>query len=226
MKNNPPVAARFIAYFIDSAVGMLLFGLILLSLVSTTNQNEILNKLVLTWVYWVGLGVIIFLVQTFLTSQFGGSLGKLITDLEVLDDKNNRISFGRSLWRNLVRSIISGQFFGLGFWWIFKDKEKKCWHDHISSTHVVAKKENGLITGLLTLGLLVFVNIYLYVNVFQKFQAQLPIYKSIVNEYMQQIKIDYDAKIESSKKQVYPRPSAVEEELEFFEDTGPVQDFE
>ncbi len=65
-----------------------------------------------------------------------GSLGKQLMGLKVTDDYGQRISFVKSIVRNISK-IISYVFLGLGFFWILFDKHKKGWHDKIANTLVV-----------------------------------------------------------------------------------------
>lgn len=65
-----------------------------------------------------------------------GTLGKQLMGLKVTDDYGQRISFVKSMGRNISK-IISYIFLGLGFFWILFDKHKKGWHDKIANTLVV-----------------------------------------------------------------------------------------
>jgi uncharacterized RDD family membrane protein YckC len=72
------------------------------------------------------------------SSKFQGTYGKIIMNIKVVDHNGNRLSFTKSLIRNLSK-IISYLCLGFGFFWILFDKKNQGWHDKISATFVVNK---------------------------------------------------------------------------------------
>lgn len=64
-----------------------------------------------------------------------GTLGKRAVRIKVIDHEGNRLTFQKSLLRNLTK-ILSYLLF-LGFIWILFDKKKQGWHDKINKTFVV-----------------------------------------------------------------------------------------
>src|SRR5258708_39553149 len=71
-------------------------------------------------------------LDAFLTSKFGGGVGKLLTGIKVVDIDGKNVSFFRAFLRDHIGYIISGTFFFLGFIWIFVDKERRAWHDQVA----------------------------------------------------------------------------------------------
>lgn len=88
------------------------------------------------FVVWVLYSV----VMDFSLSQ--GTLGKQLLKIKVTDDNGNRISFIKSIKRNLSK-FLSYAIIGIGFFWILFDKRKKSWHDLIAGTLVVRRIPKG-----------------------------------------------------------------------------------
>jgi uncharacterized RDD family membrane protein YckC len=65
-----------------------------------------------------------------------GTWGKVLMGLKVSDEKGNRITFSRSLVRNLSKILSTGTL-GLGYLMGFFDKRQQCLHDRISGTVVI-----------------------------------------------------------------------------------------
>lgn len=69
--------------------------------------------------------------------KFGGTPGKRLLKIKVLDEKTGQyLSLGKSLLRYVGYFVsILGLF--IGFIWVAFDSKKKGWHDHIAGTIVV-----------------------------------------------------------------------------------------
>ena len=107
------------------------------------------------------------LYYSYFTAKFGGTIGKLIFGLKVLDrDSVGHIEMKRAFLRYIIGYAFSAKFFFLGFIRVFKNKEKLTWHDELFNTKVVSegKAVVGIILMLLTIGLIGFV---LYTNFFE-----------------------------------------------------------
>lgn len=96
-----------------------------------------------------------------LTTYLGGTLGKLICGLKVIDQENNaNLSYKKSLFRHLIGYAFSWTFFGLGFLNIFKDPKRQAWHDKAIGSEVIVTS-NIWWLGLISLVILSFINISL-----------------------------------------------------------------
>ena len=89
-------------------------------------------------------------------SHFGGTLGKLIFNLKIVDNNTNElISNKRAFYRLFIGYAFSFQFVAWGFLRIIKNSNKLTWHDELFDTKVVSKGSafSGVITfvGLLIL---------------------------------------------------------------------------
>jgi uncharacterized RDD family membrane protein YckC len=73
------------------------------------------------------------------SSRYGGTLGKTILGLKVVDSLGNTLTFGHATIRFLAK-ILSGAIFFIGFFMIHFSREKQGLHDRFSGTFVVYKK--------------------------------------------------------------------------------------
>lgn len=88
--------------------------------------------------YWATLYPII---NAYLTSKLGGTIGKMVVSTKVVDSNGRMISFKKALFRNYIGYIVSGTVAYLGFIWILVDKKnRRAWHDLIADTYVVTMK--------------------------------------------------------------------------------------
>lgn len=129
--------SRFINYVIDIVAilfSIFVFGIVMALLANLFDLSGLL--------YWLGNmsdfeGQILFLFisifyYTFTEGIFGRTLGKFITGTIVVDENGEKPSFGTIFKRSLCRLIPFDGFSFLG---------TRGWHDSISDTYVVNKKD-------------------------------------------------------------------------------------
>jgi uncharacterized RDD family membrane protein YckC len=83
--------------------------------------------------YPVYLFIISFLFYAWFWTHGGQTLGLRAWNIKVLTQNRQPISWKQALVRYLS-AIVSWGMFGLGFLWIFVDKNHHSWHDIISGT--------------------------------------------------------------------------------------------
>lgn len=175
---------RLIAALIDFGVQLILvcvaFGLV----APSPNLPFLLARVgwsltLLIFIYPLGYHLII---NTLLTAKLGGSLGKLISGLEIVDDSDKHLSFKRAFFRNQIGYLVSGVFLWLGFIWIWVDPDRRGWHDQIAGSQVKPSRPGGLLTGLLGLVLVVIINGVLLRKVISQFVVNSNVYREIVED--------------------------------------------
>lgn len=133
---------RFLNYLIDyifTYAASTVLGLIVPELV------KVLDSVGLTgfgfWIFNAGSWTIIFLSVLMITAYyvvaegvFGSTVGKFITGTVVVDENGNKPGWGIILKRSLCRLIPFEIFSFLG-------SPSRGWHDSISNTYVVNKKD-------------------------------------------------------------------------------------
>lgn len=165
--------AGFLIRGLASLTGSLLWQLVVTgTFVYLTLQDDwstptaIAKAVVLLLIATILLPIGKFLVNPFLISKFGGDVGKLLWGLAIVKEDDLHLTFKGALFREYVAKIASKGSMGLGYLWIFKDAEKRAWHDLLSGTHVVRKNEALFFAGTtVLLASLVLNSIFLFVGV-------------------------------------------------------------
>lgn len=188
MKNIAPAGHRLVAGLIDLLVGTTVYLVLILMILSAGDIKQILSASLTTLIYIIiVLPIVVPLVNLFLITNLGGTVGKLASGLAIVDANGQNLNFTKAFFRNVVGHIVSSCFFWLGFTWILVDGERRAWHDMIADSYVVKKSETGLVTGFLALVLLLGANGYigylaaknvwehrsLYQEVFQDLKTEL-----------------------------------------------------
>ncbi len=175
---------RLIADFIDYILSYQLFLLLVLRLAQSTSVEVILDTL-LTYIIFALVYALAFLaLQAFLISRFGGSLGKLITGIAIVDANGKHISFWQAVFREAIAKKISRTLFGLGFWWILKDAKRQSWHDMTLDTFVIVNRPLNTILGVVVIVMCMFADITLIKGIATNFKANKHIYQEIGQEFI------------------------------------------
>ncbi len=85
------------------------------------------------------------LYSTILTYYFGGTFGKLLFGLTVVDHQNKSLSFKKLLFRHSIGYQFSAVIFGLGYLAILKHPQRLAWHDQIVESKVIRSNYPGLL---------------------------------------------------------------------------------
>jgi len=92
-------------------------------------RNHIRN---LSFVIWILYSILLE------CTAFQATFGKLLVGLKVVDQNGNRLSYLRSIVRNLLK-FVSLVPFSLGFIWVAFTKQKQGWHDLVVKAFVIKK---------------------------------------------------------------------------------------
>jgi uncharacterized RDD family membrane protein YckC len=90
----------------------------------------VLLLILLCWLYSAGVT----------SSQYGGTFGKMIMGMKVVDTSGDRISFGRATVR-FIAKIFSGLILFIGFFMIHFSPAKQGLHDRFAGTYVIYAKK-------------------------------------------------------------------------------------
>jgi len=96
---------------------------------------------ILTFLTGTGMVVAVFApgVYFWLGNSLGGTFGKRISGLAVVDEAGNPPGLARGLVRYLV-SIVSAVAVYVGYLWMIWDGKKQTWHDKAAGTYVVRRR--------------------------------------------------------------------------------------
>ena len=86
-----------------------------------------------TLIYRIYLAVVSFFFYGWFWTHGGQTLGMRAWKIKVMTLDQKNINWTQALVRFLTATVSLG-FFGLGFIWIFFDKNRRSWHDHLSKT--------------------------------------------------------------------------------------------
>ncbi|KKT77941.1 MAG: RDD domain containing protein [Candidatus Nomurabacteria bacterium GW2011_GWA1_46_11] len=202
---------RLLARLIEIAMRILFLQYLALLIVSADNLMTLLNG----GLFFVVTGLLVVpvalaFIDSFMISKFGGSMGKLLCGLAVVNDRGEHISFWRAFFRDYIGYGVSGSLLGMGFFWALK-KERRSWHDLIADTNVVVTRNWGVFLGIVSLTVVLIVNAFTTLNLWRSFNQNRPLYESVVSDITVEIKKVIP---ESNKPSSTPLPEKFEGSFE------------
>lgn len=184
MTNIAPLKLRIISGFLDLLIYSLFYQQIVLILVtSSTFSGFLTNLLLLLFFFIIIFPLLIPLISILFVCTWGATPGKLITGLEIIDEKGAKISIRSAFFRNYAGYLISSSLFFLGFIWIYLDKKRRGWHDLISGTYVVVVEKAGMLTGIIAIIATLMVNIYFTCEIFSQIRRNERLYFEIISSF-------------------------------------------
>ena len=132
---------RFVAYIIDSFVSQILLIILVLPVILLFgNQNPagMLQVAVIFYALFAMAAVWLAYYVYAESSSWQATFGKMFLGMKVTDLKGKRISFTRSLGRNLAK-ILSALIVYIGYIMIGFTKKKQGLHDMLAGTLVIKK---------------------------------------------------------------------------------------
>lgn len=130
---------RLLAYTIDSLIITVIWGiatLIIAFLAKLPIFFDDVSAAALS-MYFVAAFVSVFYYVVMEAGKKQATYGKQMMKLKVVDSQGKRITFLRSVVRNVFGKALSSMIFGIGYIWLFFDKNQQGWHDKIAGTFVV-----------------------------------------------------------------------------------------
>lgn len=133
---------RLLAFILDVLVSFALFlvisffiGIPAAFIPEDSTSNNFLSSIYAIYVIILMLSTII--IQFYFWSK-STSMGKAILKMKVVDkETRSPVGFWKMFLREVIGKQISGLFLGLGYLWIFIDRDNQTWHDKIFDTVVI-----------------------------------------------------------------------------------------
>lgn len=191
------IRLRLLAAYVDGMILALPITFLLWYAGISVSIPISVQRLFLLLTIWILFFVIINLLhEIFFTHYFGGTVGKLLTGLKVIDENGNKLTLKRSFFRHTVGYQFSAILFGLGFLAIIKDPQKQAWHDKAVGSKVIVEKKQWPLALFMLLFLLIS-NLYIVYSAFNAaFSGPLPEeFKTFMNSF--QTKKESQGKIPS-----------------------------
>lgn len=126
---------RLLAWAIDVLISFAIFCIFIFVPILIFSPIETRLKMTLIGIFSV-IPIHFFMNVFMESSHRQGSFGKNLLTIKVCDTLGLQISLGRSLLRNLLKTL-GFLSFGLGFFTGFFNKKQQCWHDKLAGTLVV-----------------------------------------------------------------------------------------
>lgn len=168
----PSNGIRFVAYFIDTVICLLLSIFLFSAMGWMSNHSDDATVTYITSMvtYSVIVGPIsnvfiggnpyvglVFFAYFFIFDIFGTSIGKMIMGLKVIDINGERASARKLLIRTLCRFIPFDSFSFIRTQWSVGPNPIGHWHDRFSGTYTVKKNTlNSNIKAMMVFGVLLF----------------------------------------------------------------------
>ena len=159
---NAGFLVRLLAILTDFLIELSIFFLGLYAFVLMLSVENFVASTLNLLLYFILFVLLFSLIRiyysVYFVSNFGGTIGKLVFNLNVVDSSTSDfVSLKRAFYRLLVGYTFSGQFFGWGFLRIIKNQNNLAWHDELFNTKVVSK-------GTAISGFMVFVGLVMLVG--------------------------------------------------------------
>lgn len=182
MKNLAPLKLRVLSFLIDWFLGFGLGLIPLLMVFSVTKIEELFGAVVwaITSVLLMGvLSEFVFII--FPITKLGGTFGKYVTGLEIVDEKGNWLSWRRAIFRNYFGYMVSGLVLWTGFWWALRDANRQTWHDMMTGTFVVQKRAWAAV-GAVVLIVVLAINVLLVMTIIEQAKNNIFLYKKLFDQ--------------------------------------------
>jgi len=182
MNNIAKPIYRIISGLIDYMLFILPAIYLVYRLSYASNIENVLDGLWPIIIFFLIYNIITVCINSFLISQFGGTVGKLLTGTRIVNSNGQNLSFWRAFFRNQMGYMVSGVFLWLGFIWVFFDKEVRTWHDMIVDSYVIVVNKTIFILGVLCLIVITSLNILLINFSIANFRNNSTVYTELVDQ--------------------------------------------
>ena len=182
MNNIAKPILRILSGLIDLTLFIIPSTYLVYRLSYSSNIENVLDRLWPIIILVLINNMIMVTINSFFISQFGGTVGKLLTGTRIVNPNGQNLSFWRAFFRNQMGYMVSGAFLWLGFLWIFFDKEVRAWHDMIVDSYVIVVKKTIFILGVFCLIVITSLNILLINFSIANFRNNSTVYTELVDQ--------------------------------------------
>ena len=187
---------RYFATMLDFSINMSIsfvpflfttFSVVEAYIKSPSSFNVISLILPIVFLFIMPIGI--FFYSWYFTHKFGGTIGKILFGLRIVDEGGSYIDKSTAFWRMTAGRAVSSSFFGLGYFWAFRKKEDLTWHDRFLGTKVltVGNPIWGIVALVLLKILFVVLSVYFITGILPKFLNTPPVRAMPVLGYTQSV---------------------------------------
>jgi len=187
---------RYFATMLDFSINMSIsfvpflfttFSVVEAYIKSPSSFNVISLILPIVFLFIMPIGI--FFYSWYFTHKFGGTIGKILFVLRIVDEGGSYIDKSTAFWRMTAGRAVSSSFFGLGYFWAFRKKEDLTWHDRFLGTKVltVGNPIWGIVALVLLKILFVVLSVYFITGILPQFLNTPPVRAMPVLGYTQSV---------------------------------------
>lgn len=171
-KKYANIAPRILASLIDSFILTLPTIAGLWYVVQAATIQDLITRFVI-FIAAILLPMSIFgiLYHVLGIALFGKTIGKVILGLQVTDEKGEKLSKGKALFREVVAKVVNAAVLGFGYFAILFDPKHQGWHDMLTGSLVHKKEERLLIGAVCTIALFAIIGVGYYL-IFKQIYTQ------------------------------------------------------
>ncbi|MDQ6903136.1 MAG: RDD family protein [Bacteroidota bacterium] len=130
---------RAAAFFLDNLLTMfpVMFIAFAMASVAVVDPDENVSDEKVSYILFFTFSLYFIVCAIMESSKWRGTFGKRIMKLQITDKDGHPVSFGRALWRNIVRWIVGYSYlliFPLIIQYFTFKKSKQLFHDQLSKT--------------------------------------------------------------------------------------------
>ena len=138
--NPPPGLSRRLAAIVYDALAVLAIAILLWLVIGSVgvalnDGEQVMDSLLLKLVSWSVLPLICLGFFTIFWRKSGQTLGMQAWKLKLTDHAGRQPTVQQCVIR-IIAATVSAACAGLGYWWIWIDRDKLAWHDRISGTRL------------------------------------------------------------------------------------------
>jgi len=182
MKPASPIAIRILAAVIDMGIFFFFWMLMLVRILSASELSGLMNNLIISIIPAILVPLCVQVIQAILTAKTGGTVGKLICGLRVVNDNIQPISVKLAFFRTFIGPIISSPIFGLGYIWIVLNPDRRGWHDMATGSRVIYHAPKMITAGILTFIIYIITAVYLLNSSLNLLNTNSGMYRQIIRE--------------------------------------------
>ena len=204
---------RILAYLTDLLITIAIFLALVRWMIfkpaESLNIGVILDGGLFILIFSIYYSLFINLFTAFLTHKFGGTIGKLMWGLGVVNESGKLLSFRQSLFRTYIGRPVAMVFFGMGYIWIFIDQKRRGWHDLVSGSVVVSRSPYGSVFGALFLIMLFGINLFLVRSLAERYFQNRLLFADLKEEIAEIFKLS-----KPGEQDVFPEnPPVIREDM-------------
>lgn len=142
---NAGFTLRALAALTEFALFLFLHALFWQYIASGTSIADLITRF-LIYLIVLAMSPSGLLYNLALTYYAGGTFGKLLTGLKIVDENGKKLGLKKVMFRQTIGYQFAGILFGAGFFAILKDPEKRGWHDKAVGSKVIITQSLWLLS--------------------------------------------------------------------------------